>query len=411
MRKITLLGISLLFSFMGQAQNTQLESLLAEYQTLSKTPYPMSYHFNSEERAILRDHFSSQASVIEPKSSVLNNVTLFGADVGGIEDGAGQGQVVSFETDTPTDPLTFLGLSLNLLNGDFESCGEINPLNLDQAFVLTFEGNLFSLDLTTGIYTGLGVINPPEGEIWTGLEVDPETNIYYGISGNFLLPPANTATLSTIDIDGLTSTEVGPMDDVETPISIVTDGEGNFYVQDLGTEESTEVDDSLFSIDIETGRTTLIGVLGFDATRGQDMEWDAATGTLWLAGFNFVANAAELRTVDPTTGLTTLVDRIGDNPDIQISWASIRNEFTGELSVDDNNLVNVSIFPNPTEGILNINSAAPMSQVVIYNNLGQNVATYNANNLQDFSVDTNGIANGLYVIELTTPSGVVTEKF
>ena len=122
MKKTTLLGISLLFSFMGQAQNTQLESLLAEYQTLSKTPYPMSYHFDSEERAILRDHFSSQASVIEPKSSVLNNVTLFGADVGGIEDGAGQGQVVSFETDTPTDPLTFLGLSLNLLNGDFESC-------------------------------------------------------------------------------------------------------------------------------------------------------------------------------------------------------------------------------------------------------------------------------------------------
>ena len=81
------------------------------------------------------------------------------------------------------------------------------------------------------------------------------------------------------------------------------------------------------------------------------------------------------------------------------------------MSVDNKNAVQVAVFPNPTQGVLNINSAVPMSQVTVYNSLGQNVATYEANNTQNYSVDTNGIANGLYVIELTTPSGVVTEKF
>ena len=353
MKKITLLSFVLLFSYIGQSQNSDTES----------------------------------------SSNVLNNVTIFGTNTD-------LARFSSFETDTPFD-LANLGQSTNIL-GDLEIAGDIDPSNLDIAYVLTRNGEFFELEISTATYTSLGTITPPTDHNWRGLEFDPATNILYAISSNMF--EDGTSTLAIINIDDVSSTEIGPMG-LAAPTSIATIGDGIFYIQDIAT-------DALYTIDITTGETTLVGDLGFDAIFDQDMEWDGATGVLWMAAFNGDTFRPELRTVDPTTGATTLIGTIGSGFETAISWISIQNgPFVPLLSVDDTNAVQASIFPNPTQGVLNINTAVPMSQVTIYNNLGQNVATYNANNLQNYSIDTNDIANGLYIVELTTPSGVVTEKF
>ena len=321
-----------------------------------------------------------------------DNVTIFGVNTD-------RGQLNSFQTDTPS-VLNDLGDSSIVSPGDFEVAGDINPLDLGTAYVLTRTGSFFEVDLGSANYELIGMIAPPTDELWRGIEFDTLTNILYAVSSNSF--QNGDATLSIINIEDVTSTPVGVIDLV-SPVSIVTNGEGDFYTHDLDT-------DSLYTIDIETAETTLIGELGYDGAFEQDMEFDFATGTLWLAAFNNDTFVSELRTVDTTTGLSTLVGTIGSGFETSISWITIQNG-PSILSVDNTNAVQVSVFPNPTQGVLNINSAVPMSQVTVYNSLGQNVATYEANNTQNYSVDTNGIANGLYVIELTTPSGVITEKF
>ena len=403
MKKITLLSIILLLSYVGQSQNTRLEGLLSRYENIPPNPYSMSHYFNNEEITILNDHFTQQNPVIEESLARGASIaTIFGAN-------PNVGYFTSFTTDTPFDLLTLINDSLDGASVGFENGGDIDPSDpaLRTAYVLTEIGLFYELDIITGVYTFLGIIAPPEDEDWTGLEFDTSTNILYAISGSFNfeedMEVENTSTFSIINIDDLSFTRIGEMG-LESPISVVTDGEGSWYVHDIG-------EDALFSLDPITAETTLIGSVGFDASFSQDMEWDSANGILYMTAFNFSANRAELRIVDTTTGDTSLVGRIGMDPNSQAAWGSIRNPSTAVLSVSDNEVSQISIFPNPTQDTLNISSGTPIEQIKIYNSLGQNIITLTVNNQLQYSISTIDIPNGLYVIELTTPSGILTEKF
>lgn len=89
--------------------------------------------------------------------------------------------------------------------------------------------------------------------------------------------------------------------------------------------------------------------------------------------------------------------------------------FTNQsLSNDDfDSLNNISLYPNPTNGILNI-SANPVlgspKNVTIYNNLGQIVKTVNANS-NEFSVDTANFSSGVYFIKLDFNNNSKTLRF
>ncbi len=83
------------------------------------------------------------------------------------------------------------------------------------------------------------------------------------------------------------------------------------------------VNDSLMSIDKATGAGTIIGSLGFDANFGQGMDWDSATGQLYLAAFNNGTGQAELRIADTTTGNTALVGALGTPGISQLGWVAI----------------------------------------------------------------------------------------
>jgi hypothetical protein len=87
-------------------------------------------------------------------------------------------------------------------------------------------------------------------------------------------------------------------------IAISTDCNGNMYGYDIVT-------DSFYSIDKTTAAATLIGPLGFDANFAQDMDFDPTDGTCYLGAFNNGTFTGELRTVNLTTGATTLVGTTG----------------------------------------------------------------------------------------------------
>jgi hypothetical protein len=69
--------------------------------------------------------------------------------------------------------------------------------------------------------------------------------------------------------------------------------------------------------------------------------------------------------------------------------------------------LSVSVFPNPTTGIVNIYSltgCTTPTNIVVYNSLGQQVATF-ASNESHASIDASAWASGMYIFVLTTTYG------
>ena len=79
-------------------------------------------------------------------------------------------------------------------------------------------------------------------------------------------------------------------------------------------------------------------------------------------------------------------------------------EHTSVAEVSENN---VSLYPNPTDGIVNIESTGTMT-ISVMNMLGQKViettATDNAN------IDLSGFEAGIYMVRIDTANGTITEK-
>lgn len=70
---------------------------------------------------------------------------------------------------------------------------------------------------------------------------------------------------------------------------------------------------------------------------------------------------------------------------------------------------NISIYPNPTRGVLNIRSKENIKQVIISNITGETILT-NSNENQTHSINLSHIKNGIYIITIKTDSGIVTRK-
>lgn len=103
--------------------------------------------------------------------------------------------------------------------------------------------------------------------------------------------------------------------------------------------------------------------------------------------------------LDTTSGFTTYIDYK------QLKW--LKN--TGDnLSVNDIALDEFTLYPNPTNGILNINSSLEIEKLIVYDLTGKEVLSH-ANKT---SVDVSLLSKGLYLIEIYTKNGVVdTRKF
>ena len=76
-----------------------------------------------------------------------------------------------------------------------------------------------------------------------------------------------------------------------------------------------------------------------------------------------------------------------------------------------NNLVNVSLFPNPTSNILNIRvDNQQIESVKIYNLLGKEVIQLSAKNETLNKIDISHFTNGIYILQIKTDSNSYTKK-
>ncbi len=177
----------------------------------------------------------------------------------------------------------------------------------------------------------------------------------------------------------------------------------------------------------------VFGKIGEDPDNGNCNTDDFSTCG-WTTGFPYVAPAGVVATTDHSmirkndvlAGITSPVISFFDpldewdtippnvldqNQQLVGNWESLGShecdcEF---LSVDNEAVANVGIFPNPSEdGVFNFTSKENIVEIAVYNTLGQNILT---------EVNTNGITTvtiaadkGVYLVNIKTANGTVASR-
>lgn len=388
MKKILLFSasLSILFVLNITAQKNEIsQELLMRYQNLEPNGKSPLHYFTQGEIETLQTYLG-----VDNQSNQSNSL-------GGSDDFYGAknntSEFVQFNTATSN---TFTSIAASAPTTDFESSGDIDPMNLDTAYVLTLvTGEFFSVDITSGVYTSLGTIAPPTNEQWNGLEFDPSTGVLFGISSDFTA----TSTLSIINPTAMTANPVG-VTGMPGAISIVITPTGDMYGYDV-------VDDNFYSINTTTAAATIIGPLGFNANFGQDMEYDNEANQVYMTAFNNDTFEGEFRSVNVASGASTLIgDLFTTDAGTQMAWCSAQNI---TLSIDDNILAQLKVYPIPASDRIFIESPNPVSSATIYSVLGKVISQHK--DLMNNEINVSALTPGTYFLKLEVNGNAKTIKF
>ena len=197
-------------------------------------------------------------------------------------------------------------------------------------------------------------------------------------------------------------------------------------LQNVNGDGITIVDDGVTAVDVEFNIQTLSE--GFELVAGTywlsvgpimnitDITDNTAAGQRYNWDSSADANGSEPHLIDVTdvfgAGLTTYTpfSTIG----VAVSALSFSLEGEELLSVGDNLLANnISVFPNPTSGDLNINFARSFEtlNVDILNVNGQKVLSQEMEGVGSNTLATSRLANGVYFAQISSDQGSTTIKF
>lgn len=189
-------------------------------------------------------------------------------------------------------------------------------------------------------------------------------------------------------------------DQVTIPALMISDVTGAAIVAEL--EAGNTVNSSMFLTDYTA--YAFIKVFNSDFSVLKDVY-----ATLEEAGTDFSFTFDDIEGTDAFVQYGFGIAGINANPADEASLGSVVVT-SNTLSVSDFNTINVSLFPNPTTNNISIQSDKQITDVAIYNTLGQTVknASPQATN---FSVETSNLNTGVYFVTLKTDTASKTIKF
>jgi hypothetical protein len=79
-------------------------------------------------------------------------------------------------------------------------------------------------------------------------------------------------------------------------------------------------------------------------------------------------------------------------------------------SVEDTQLSELSLYPNPASDRVNVTSNVAMNSVSVLNYVGQVVYTAELSGENAIELNTSGYEAGVYVVQITTANGIVTKR-
>jgi len=184
----------------------------------------------------------------------------------------------------------------------------------------------YALDLVNSVLYAIGTQNastsviahvPPgiDGYNWSALRWDPSTGTtYLMLVGPLRQSPITHwhSKLYSLDLTSGATTLIGdvaPSSQSVLITDIAISEDGSIYGLDLES-------DALMAIDKSSGAGATIGSIGYDANNAQSMDFDDASGTLYLAGCVNDPQVghctrANMYTVDTASGLATPIAPIG----------------------------------------------------------------------------------------------------
>ncbi len=210
--------------------------------------------------------------------------------------------------------------------GNFVNASEFKAGSTKIMYFVDNTGAVQEVNVETGDVVDLGTISVQP----TGMALDYSSGVYYLVDAD---------NLYTFDVDNMTTTMVGPMVEGSTYIGLTCDGYGNLWAYDLGT-------DSFYSLDKNTGAATLVGNIGFDANFGQGMGYDEVNDQVVMACFNNASFQAEYRSVDLATGNTTLLGVIGTSGATQFGTIALPASGGGPGGTVPAGLVSFNVYRN-----------------------------------------------------------------
>jgi serine protease AprX len=93
------------------------------------------------------------------------------------------------------------------------------------------------------------------------------------------------------------------------------------------------------------------------------------------------------------------------------NYSLIITGFDQTLANEDFSISNVSVYPNPTNDILNVSSLNnEINNYSIFDLQGRKVYSNKVNNLNNFSLDITNLNSGIYIIELYSENGKYSQK-
>ena len=157
--------------------------------------------------------------------------------------------------------------------------------------------------------------------------------------------------------------------------------------------------------------------------KGQDASWAEEHYAVYVSttGSN-ISNFTTTLYEGETTGeweqySADLAAYAGQNIRIAFRHYNITDKFW--LDLDDisiwgsvgieNHDMNISVYPNPANNVLNINANCNINRVEVYNMMGQMVGMYEANDMNT-QISTTALANGVYTVKIATENGTSTKK-
>ncbi|MDC3195599.1 T9SS type A sorting domain-containing protein, partial [Flavobacteriaceae bacterium] len=129
--------------------------------------------------------------------------------------------------------------------------------------------------------------------------------------------------------------------------------------------------------------------------------------------------------VDPSSAFTYLwYNRTtSTQEDLSACDASNRDHAAGESEADtfgvcpatagvnDNSIINVSVYPNPSNSDWKFRTPnTVINSVEVFNLLGKRVASQKSNNNTEVSISTQGLTSGIYIARITTEQGTKSVK-
>ena len=163
----------------------------------------------------------------------------------------------------------------------------------------------------------------------------------------------------------------------------------------------------LYSISLTDASTSEIGSTGvYMYYYVQSMSFDLETGELFWAQI-YDADNSGLYKVDPASATTAYLGKIGGENTMELCGLFMVSNDSG---IEEENLAGeISLFPNPTNGILNITSSETISEIEIVNMMGQIVRRMEVNS-DNAVCDVEDLKAGVYIVRIHAASATLSQR-